>query len=93
MPVHLSIARYDIFTGFPPVLVTLVELALVYCADLPKFDLKSTGNKQVIDRGYNEEKKRWRLWVDPNSIPLFYKRSSIVVTLAGLLLYRGYNAK
>ena len=55
--VHLSILRYNIVTGLPPVPVTLVELASVYCAGLPKFDLKSTGNKQVIDRGYNEKKK------------------------------------
>ena len=55
--VYLSIVRYGVFTWLPPVLVTLVELASVYHTALPGFAVKSTGNEQVIDRGYNEKKK------------------------------------
>ena len=74
--VQLSIPLYDIFTGLPPVLVMLVVLESVYYTSFPDFSLKSTGNEQVLDRGYNKkEKKRWRLCVDPYSAPLFYRHT------------------
>lgn len=75
--VHLSTLRYDIFTGMPPGLVTLVELASVYYTGLPRFVLKSTNNKRGLDRDY-------ALTRTP---PLFFTDAP------GLVLYHGHNAK